>query len=131
VCSFLLFRNRDYFCPSTQPFDLLLLVIFSLAAQMIPSETVSKVALGLVIPDVGSRYFEHAKHVFGALIFVLRECVTVITLIGHSESMYKLSHPTICVSLLLLGYREFGMGNVPQAWLFTGLSPTAVLLDIS
>src|ERR1700733_11497406 len=36
------------------------------------------------------------------------------------DNNYNRSHPTTCQSLLLLGIREVGMGNIPQAWMFVG-----------
>ena len=63
-----LYSDKDPLRPSAEPFDLLLLVMFSLSARMIPQENVSKDSLGLAEPETGSFYFEQAKSALGKFI---------------------------------------------------------------
>ncbi|KAH9950872.1 fungal-specific transcription factor domain-containing protein [Amylocystis lapponica] len=37
-------------------------------------------------------------------------------------NMYQNSRPSTCQALLLLGYREFGLGTTEQGWLYSGLA---------
>ena len=80
---------------------LLLLAMFSLAAKYSSRN-------GVIPPDdrqmwtAGNEYMEDAK----ALV----------------DRTYAASRPSTCQALLLLGYREVGIGAMTQAWLYVGMA---------
>ncbi len=40
----------------------------------------------------------------------------------HMESIHASSRPTTCQALLLMGYREIGIGAMAQAWTYIGMA---------
>ncbi|GJJ14593.1 hypothetical protein Clacol_008859 [Clathrus columnatus] len=82
--------------------NLLLLAMFAIAARY---KTEPEVPLPLNEGDMwnaGDEYLEDAKKLL--------------------NSTYALSRPTTCQALLLLSYREIGIGGMAQAWLYVGMA---------
>jgi hypothetical protein len=69
----------------------------------------------------GNEYLERAREVIGKRFLLHRQRIliqTLFTIVATSS----LSRPDIIQALLLLGYREIGMGTMAQAWLYLGLA---------
>ncbi|KAJ7492355.1 fungal-specific transcription factor domain-containing protein [Mycena latifolia] len=79
---------------------LLLLAMFAISARFSDQDT--------PLPpkgkmwEAGAKYFDLAKHIL-------------------AKVMHR-SRPSTCQSLLLLGYREFGIGSMEQGWIYIGMA---------
>ena len=80
---------------------LLLLAMFSLAARY-SSRT------GVVPPDDGQMWTAGDEYMEDAKVIL--------------DRTYAASRPSTCQALLLLGYREVGIGAMAQAWLYVGMA---------
>ncbi|KAK0469332.1 fungal-specific transcription factor domain-containing protein [Desarmillaria tabescens] len=97
--------------PSGSPFNrrsrhvpnLLLLVMFSLATRYVddPSNPMPSPDSG-VMWAAGDQYLDRAKVLL--------------------DGSYSSSRPTTCQALLLMGYREIGIGAMAQAWTYIGMA---------
>ncbi|PBK76122.1 hypothetical protein ARMSODRAFT_950512 [Armillaria solidipes] len=97
--------------PSGSPFNrrsrhvpnLLLLVMFSLASRYAddPSNPMPSPDSGVMWP-AGDLYLDRAKVLL--------------------DGSYSSSRPTTCQALLLMGYREIGIGAMAQAWTYIGMA---------
>ncbi len=69
----------------------------------------------------GNEYLEKAREVIGKRF--LLQCPRILTQTSFTTvATSSLSRPDIIQALLLLGYREIGMGTMAQAWLYLGLA---------
>ena len=80
---------------------LLLLAMFSLAARY-SSRT------GVAPPDDGQMWTAGDEYMADAKVIL--------------DRTYAASRPSTCQALLLLGYREVGIGAMAQAWLYVGMA---------
>ncbi|EIW59003.1 uncharacterized protein TRAVEDRAFT_123493 [Trametes versicolor FP-101664 SS1] len=81
---------------------LLLLVMFSLAARH------SSHTAGLTPPEDGMMWTADDEYMEDAMVILDRQ--------------YLVSRPSTCQALLLLGYREVGIGAMAQAWMHIGMA---------
>ena len=79
---------------------LLLLAMFAIAARY--EDDIAPPADPSIMWDVGDDHFNNAK-------MILDEC-------------YAMSRPSTCQALLLMGYREIGIGAMAQAWTYIGMA---------
>ncbi|CAK5280628.1 unnamed protein product [Mycena citricolor] len=86
--------------PAQKCSPLLLLAIFALAARFSDQDTPPP-AKGKMW-EAGSSYFSAAKALLAKVL--------------HR------SRPSTCQTLLLLGYREFGIGSMEQGWIYIGMA---------
>ena len=94
--------------PSVSPFNrcprrvstLLLFAIFAIAARY--SEDAPKPPNSSTMWEAGDEYLNHAKTIL--------------------DNSYASSRPSTCQALLLMGYREVGIGAMAQAWTYIGMA---------
>ncbi|KAG6884482.1 hypothetical protein C0993_010666, partial [Termitomyces sp. T159_Od127] len=94
--------------PSASPFNrcrrrvsvLLLFAMFSIAARY--SNDTPKPPNSSIMWEAGDEYLKHAKTIM--------------------DNSYASSRPSTCQALLLLGYREIGIGAMAQAWTYIGMA---------
>ncbi|KAG6888743.1 hypothetical protein C0992_007586 [Termitomyces sp. T32_za158] len=94
--------------PSASPFNrcrrrvsvLLLFAMFSIAARY--SNDTPKPPNSSIMWEAGDEYLNHAKAIM--------------------DNSYASSRPSTCQALLLLGYREIGIGAMAQAWTYIGMA---------
>jgi len=81
---------------------LLLLAIFSVAARHTSTHDSAKPPSESAMWTAGDMYLAEAKRLL--------------------DSSYSSSRPATCQALLLMGYREIGIGAMAQAWLYIGMA---------
>ncbi|GLB40011.1 putative fungal specific transcription factor [Lyophyllum shimeji] len=94
--------------PGTSPFNrrrrrvpiLLLLAMYATAARY--ADCTAKPTDGRTMWEAGDEYLNEAK--------------------GLLDSSYTASRPSTCQALLLMGYREIGIGAMAQAWTYIGMA---------
>jgi hypothetical protein len=92
------FRRRRRHIPT-----LLLFAIFAIAARYADDPSTSPHPLdGSHMWAAGDEYLDRAKVIL--------------------DGTYASSRPTTCQALLLLGYREIGIGAMAQAWTYIGMA---------
>ncbi|KZT34004.1 hypothetical protein SISSUDRAFT_1053457 [Sistotremastrum suecicum HHB10207 ss-3] len=85
-------------------FRLLLLAMYSLSARHSTLVTASQHERnGILVWEAGDEFSDQAKSML-------------------ADQAYKSSRPSTCQALLLLAIREFGMGGMTEAWLYTGIA---------
>ncbi len=82
--------------------QLLLLAIFSVAARCTSTHDSDKPPSESAMWTAGDVYLGKAKRLL--------------------DSSYSSSRPATCQALLLMGYREIGIGAMAQAWLYVGMA---------
>ncbi|KAF9030317.1 hypothetical protein BDZ89DRAFT_985448 [Hymenopellis radicata] len=80
----------------------LLLVMFSIAARYSSDPAKPPPTDRSMMWEAGDDYLDQAKR--------------------HMESIHASSRPTTCQALLLMGYREIGIGAMAQAWTYIGMA---------
>ncbi|KZS92048.1 hypothetical protein SISNIDRAFT_550782 [Sistotremastrum niveocremeum HHB9708] len=84
-------------------FRLILLAIFSLSARHSTRFSAARhETQGIMLWEAGNNYFNQAKEII--------------------NRTYDVSKPETCQALLLLATREFGVGAMAEAWLYTGMA---------
>ncbi|KAH0581073.1 hypothetical protein H2248_012207 [Termitomyces sp. 'cryptogamus'] len=94
--------------PSASPFNrcqrrmstLLLFAMFAIAARY--SNDTPKPPTSSTMWEAGDEYLNHAKTIL--------------------DNSYASSRPSTCQALLLMGYREIGIGAMAQAWTYIGMA---------
>lgn len=81
---------------------LLLLAMFSVAARYTSTHDSDKPPTESAMWTAGDAYLAEAKRLL--------------------DSSYSSSRPATCQALLLMGYREIGIGAMAQAWLYIGMA---------
>lgn len=89
-------RSRAHISP------LLLLTMFSVAARHTSTHNSDRPPSESTMWPAGDAYLEEAKRLL--------------------DSSYASSRPATCQALLLMGYREIGIGAMAQAWLYVGMA---------
>ncbi|KAI9508265.1 fungal-specific transcription factor domain-containing protein [Russula earlei] len=89
-------RRRPHASP------LLLLAMFSVAARYTSAHDNDRLPSESTMWPAGDVYLEQAKRLL--------------------DSSYSSSRPATCQALLLMGYREIGIGAMAQAWLYVGMA---------
>lgn len=95
--------------PNTSPFNrrrgrvpaLLLLTMYSIASRYDDSEAPTHLDPSMMW-EAGDEYLDRAKVIL--------------------DRSYSSSRPSTCQSLLLMGYREIGIGAMAQAWTYVGMA---------
>jgi len=82
--------------------SLLLLAMFSVAARYTSTQDSDKPPSESEMWTAGDAYLREAKRLL--------------------DSSYSSSRPATCQALLLMGYREIGIGAMAQAWLYIGMA---------
>ncbi|KAI3613223.1 hypothetical protein WG66_001383, partial [Moniliophthora roreri] len=83
---------------------LLLFAMFAVAARYLNSPSAPAASSGATLPmwDAGDEYLEQAQRIL--------------------DRSYASSKPETCQALLLMGYREIGIGAMAQAWTYVGMA---------
>jgi hypothetical protein len=81
---------------------LLLLAMFSIAARYAEDPGSPRPSDSSLMWEAGDSYLDHAKAIL--------------------DSSYAASRPSTCQALLLMGFREIGIGAMALAWTYTGMA---------
>lgn len=93
---------------------LLLFAIFAIAARFVDDDPPPQLDK---MWDAGCEYLDSARDILG---WFYPSSSGSVYLTFRTAKVFHISRPSTVQSLLLLGYREFGIGSMEQGWIFIG-----------
>jgi hypothetical protein len=101
--------------PTQEVTRLLLFSIFAVAARFIEEDDLPQ---DNRMWDAGCNYLDSARSVLSSSYLL---CVTFLATDYSIVKVFHIARPSTVQALLLLGYREFGIGSMEQGWIFIGM----------